>query len=792
MIQNYLKVALRNVFKDRLHAVINIAGLTIGLTSFMLISLYLQYELSYETHHEKADRIYRISMRQKGNDFRGSDRFAVTPMPLAPAMKEKFPEVEAATTLQTQRSLLAHQEKVFNEPGLFADEQVFDIFTFPVIQGAGAEALTDPGNILLTRSLAEKFFSDENPIGKTLLFENERLLTVRGVLEDVPTNQHFTFNYLTSVKNLPYYNSDIGRWNSNNYRTYITLGSHYDYRDLEAKMNVFDKDLDAAYQNVPFEPSFFLQPLLDIHLHSRINLEMGANGDIRYIYLFISIAFIILILASINYMNLATARSVRRAKEVGVRKVLGARRRQLVLQFLAESFLLTIISFLAAIALVDVVLPLYSRILDKDIPFHIIGNQLIFVGMIVAALVLGGLSGLYPALFLSGVKPVKAFRGGFLKSHKEGALLRNFLVTGQFTTAIILAIGSIVVFQQLQYIQNKKLGFSRDQVVYIPFGQPEVSRKISVIREKLLAIPKVEKVSIATVLPLNSYNQGVVDQWEGNEDQKEIWIYRNYVDENFFDLFEMEIIAGRAFSQDHPTDSIGAYVLNEAAVKALGWDSPIGKQFRDGQVIGVVKDFHFQPFNLAIEPLFLRYRQRQNTSNGNIIMKLQAGDIEGTIAGVQATMRETMPRIPFDIQFLDDSYNQLYRAEKRLGQTFGIFTFLALFIACMGLFGLVSHSVVQRTREIGIRKVLGASVPNIVELLSKDFLKLVMLALMLGAPIAWYLTRQWLQNFVYRVELHWSVFVLVGVLAVVLAFLTISVQSLKAALANPVHSLRTE
>lgn len=792
MLQNYIKLALRNLFKNRLYSIINIAGLTVGMTCFTLISLYIQYELSYDSHHEKAEQIYRIAMRQKGNDFRGTDRFAVTPMPLAQAMKEEFPEVEAATTLETQWSLLSSEEKVFGELGLFADEHVFDVFTFPVIAGMGAQALKDSDGILLTRSLAEKFFAGESPIGKTLLFENEKSLTVRGILEDIPENQHFTFDYITSVKNLPYYEDDIGRWGSNNYRTYIALRSGSNYRDLEEKMTVFDKQLGAVYQNGPIVPSFFLQPLLDIHLYSRINLEMEPTGDIRYIYLFISIAFTILILASINYMNLATAGAARRAKEVGVRKVLGARRRQLVFQFLGESFMLTLISFLVAIALVDLLLPVYSRMLDKTILFSLTGNRLIFIGMITAALLIGGLSGLYPALFLSGVNPIRAFRGSFLKSYREGTILRNLLVIGQFMAAIVLAIGSVVIFQQLRYIQNKKLGFNREQVVYIPFGQQEVNQKAGVIRERLLAHPKVEKVSIATVLPLNSYNQGVVDQWEGNENQEELWVYRNYVDEDFFDLFEMEIIAGRAFSPNYPTDSVGSYVLNEAAVKALGWDSAVGKQFRDGQVIGVVKDFHFQPFNLAIEPLFLAYRQRQDRRNGNIVMKLNSGDIEETVAGVRETMKEILPHIPFDVHFLDESYNQLYRAEKRLGQAFGLFTFLALFIACIGMFGLVSHTVLQRTKEIGIRKVLGASVLNIVELLSKDFLRLVLLSLVLGAPIAWHFMRQWLQNFVYRVELHWAVFVLVGALAIGLAFLTVSVQGVKAARANPVQSLRAE
>ena len=762
------------------------------MTCFILITLYIQYELSYDKHHEKADRIYRVIQQQKGNDFRGTDLFALAPMPLVPTLKEGFPEVEAATTLQISDALLSHNEEVFSEQGLFSDEFVFDVFTFPVLKGDGKKALKDPNAILLTESLAKKYFADEPAIGKTLLFENDRPLTVKGIIQDIPDNQHFGFDYITSFKNLPYYEQDLGRWNSNNYRAYVVLPEGYDYKELEEKMTAFDEYTEAAYSSAPFGPKFFLQPILDIHLRSRINFEMSANGDIRYVYLFASIAFIILLLASINYMNLATARSARRAKEVGMRKVLGARKGQLINQMLGESFFLTIISFLVALTLVDILLPAFNQLLDKPIPFHIIGNSWILVVMFSAALLVGGLSGLYPAVFLSAVSPIKAFRGTFLKNYKEGAVLRNILVIGQFTTAIVLAIGSVVIYQQLQFIQNKKLGFNRDQVVYIPFGQQEVNKKATTIKAELLDHPQIEKVSFATVLPLNSYNQGVENSWEGNVNQEELWIYRNYVDYDFFDLFEIELLEGRNFSPDYPTDTTATYILNESAVKALGWESPIGKQFRDGQVIGVVKDFHFQPFDLAIEPLWITFRNSGNSFNGNIVMKVNMDDLDGALAHIQQTMKTLLPQMPFEHRFLDDSYNQLYQSEKRFGQAFNIFTLLALFIACIGLFGLVSHNVLQRTKEIGIRKVLGASVTNIVELLSKDFLKLVIVALFLAAPIAWYAMRQWLENFAYRIELQWWVFALAGILAIGIAFLTVSLQSVKAALANPVESLRNE
>ncbi|MEN0047429.1 MAG: ABC transporter permease, partial [Bacteroidota bacterium] len=447
MFQNYLKSAFRNLSKNKMYTLINILGLTVGMTCFVLIALYVQYEMSYDQQHEDANQIYRIAQQQKGNTFKGTDHFAVAPMPITAALMNEFPEVEVATTINLNRHLFSLEEKIFFERGMYADEYVFDVFTIPVLEGEGKTALKDPNAILLTRKLAQKYFGATSPIGQTLLLQNERLVTVKGVIEDVPDNQHFTYDYIWAIQNYPEYDRDQERWGSNNYKAYVKLQEGVNHQDFAVKMNVtFAKRVADAYSNAPFSAKYFLDPLKDVHLYSNINFEPGKNSDIRYIYLFTSIAFIILLLAAINYMNLATARSARRSKEVGVRKVLGAKKGQLIYQLLGESFLLTLLSFTLAIALASFLLPLFSQLVGIKIPFQIVGNQWLFAGMLVTALLVGGLSGLYPSVVLSSINPVKAFRGSVNKSYKDGTSLRNILVIGQFVTAIVLGTGGMIVY----------------------------------------------------------------------------------------------------------------------------------------------------------------------------------------------------------------------------------------------------------------------------------------------------------------------------------------------------------
>ncbi|PIA81723.1 hypothetical protein BFR04_13395 [Gaetbulibacter sp. 4G1] len=795
MLRNYFKIAWRSLIKNKLYSVINLTGLTIGMVCFILIALYIQFELSYEAHHEKADRIYNIVQQQKGNDYRGTDLFAVAPMPMRNALKEDFQEVEAVTNVNIRGSLLIHNDKSFSERGLYTDEDFFNVFTVPVIEGIGKEALKDPDIILLTESLAKKIFGNAPPLNQTIVLNSLQSLTVKGIIADTPKNQHFDYDYIVSNKLSSTFLADENNWSSNNYHSYLLLSKGADYKNLEANLSIYDKFTKPIYESVglKFFPQFFLRPLKNIHLYSNMNVEMSQNGDIKYVYLFGLIGLIIIVLASINYMNLATSKSAERAKEVGVSKVLGARKGHLIMQFLGESFLFTLFSFLIALCLSLLLLPAYNVLLGKDIPFTILGSWWVLVGMLLIALLLGVLSGLYPALFLSGVSPVKALKGNFLKNHKKGELLRNSLVIGQFVVAIALAIGSVIIHQQLGFIQNKKLGYNKDMVVHVPYWEKQISEKEEVIKAELLNHSKIDKVSISTQIPLDLTSQGPVREWEGNVDNKEMWIYRSYVDYNFMELFEMELIEGRGFSREFATDSSEAYILNESAVKKLGWKTAVGKKFDDGRVIGVIKDFHLQTFDFAIEPLYMTLRRQHFTRNfGHVILKIKMDDFENTKLFIEKTMKAVVPLAPYEVRFMEDSYIALYEEERRLGKAFNIFTLLALFIAGMGLFGLVSFQVLQRTKEIGIRKVLGSSITGIVTLLVKDFLRLVIMALLIATPIAYYFMYNWLQGYAYSIDIEWWVFVLVGFLACGVAFATISFQSIKAARSNPIKSLKTE
>ncbi len=800
MFSSYFKIAWRRLFKQKLYSLINVTGMTIGMTCFILLALYIQYELSYDLQHEKAEQIYRVAQSQEGNTFRGTNQFAVSPMLLAPAMKAQIPTIEGATTVTTLTTLFKKDGQALYEVGLYADSALFDVFTYPVVEGDAKAALQDKDAIILTETMAKKYFGHESPLGQMIEQRNKRMVTVKAVIKDIPKNQHLGFGFIKSIENYGEYVEDRerGRWSSNNYWTYALIKADADLGKIEEAMIPYSKKATAelAKFNLPFTIRYFLQPLTDIHLRSNINAEVGGNGDIRYIYLSASIAFIILLLALINYMNLATARTAQRGKEVGVRKVLGAMRQQLINQFMLESTLLTGISLVAAIMLAYYLMPFFNELLSLEIPFEIVGNPMLIFGLLGIALLLGICAGFYPAILFSAVSPLTSLKGNWWSKGKgNGRFMRNLLVIGQFTAAIILAISSVIIYQQLQFIQAKKLGYNREQIVFVPYRNQNIFSKTATIRSELQKHSNIDKVTIVNSLPLNTTNKGLAMEWEGKTaNDGQLPIYRMQTDYNFLETFEMELIEGRNFSPAFPTDSTKAYILNEAAVKSLGWAAPIGKSFREGKVIGVVKDFHFQPFNLSIKPMQITFHQENNLRfYGNIVMKMKVDEnAETTIAHIEETLKTLLPEVTFNLNYLDDAYNNLYQNEQRFGNAFTIFTLIALFIACIGLFGLVTHSVLLRTKEIGIRKVLGASVTNLVSLVAKDFLKLVIISTIIAVPLAWWSMNAWLQDFVYRIEINWWVFVIVGLVAILIAFVTIGTQSLKAALSNPVAAIKSE
>jgi len=794
MIKNYFKIAWRNLRKNKVYSFINLLGLTIGMTCFILIAFYIQYEISHDKHFANSDRIYRIVQQQEGNAYRGTDFFALAPIPLGTAMLSDFPEVEYVTNLNVWTSLLVNGENSFSERGLFTDSSFFDVFETNVLSGSGKEALEDTNSILLTESLSEKIFGANASIGKTILYNSKELI-VKGIIADPPPNQHFTYSFIASSATSTQFARDRTDWVSNNYHSYLLLKEGQDYTALEAKMSGYEKITKPAYKSHGFQfyPQFSLQPLKDIYLRSKMNKEIQVNGDIKFLYFFGLLALIILALASINYMNLATSRSVLRTKEVGVFKALGAGKRNLVFQYLSESILLTIFSFVIAIFLVIMFLPEFNAIIGKEIPLNMIDNGWILIGMLSIAILVGSLSGLYPAIFLSSINTVNALKGKGFNTNKGTSLLRNSLVVGQFAVAMGLITGSFIITQQLQFIQEKKLGYNKEHVVHMSYFNQDIAKKEAVIKSELLNHPKIHKVSISTQLPISVTSQGPISNWEGNLNQEQLYIYRTYVDYNFLDLFEMNMVEGRGFSEKIASDSTDAFILNEAAVKKLGWKSAVGKQFNEGNVIGVVEDFHLQTFDLSIEPLFMKIRNESwSKSYGQVILKISLDDYEGTKAFIENTMKQVAPLELFELKFLDDTYLSLYDKEKKLGEAFNIFAILALFIAGMGLFGLVSFHVFQRTKEIGVRKVLGASVYGIIRLIAKEFLKLIGVALLIAIPLSYYLMSNWLQEYIYRIDLKWWVFASAGIIVVSIALLTVIMQALKAATANPIKSLRTE
>ena len=761
----------------------------------MLIMLYVTDELSFDKQHENADQIYRVIQHQKDNFYEGSDLAAVSALPLAPALRQDFPEVEKAAVLrETSNILFKTQQKSFYSSGLYADEYFSEVFTFPVVEGIGSEALKTKDAIILTESLARKYFGFQanysKLIGKTILLDEDKPMTVKGIIEDPKPNQHFHFDFLISLKNHRRYQREENSWKNNSYYTYIILKEGTNPVNFEEKLLPLSQTYEDGKGNSYSVSTFLLQKLTDIHLDSHINFGMEASGDIRYVYTFSLIGLIILLLAAINYMNLATARSGKRAKEVGMRKVIGAKRSELVYQFLGESFLFTFFSFLLAIGFMELLLPAYNQLLGKEITFNWFQQWEISLGMFSFSLLIGLLSGLYPALFISALTPIKALKGTVEKSYKSGSILRNGLVIGQFTATVILALGSFIVYQQLDYIQNKKLGLNKEQIVLLPMRGDAISDNASVLKQELLTNPNIKSTSFFNFYPITIRSSNVITSWEGNHTEEQIMIYYQEIDHEYLNLFEIELAEGRNFSLDRSSDYTIGYILNEAALRTLGWKTAVGKKFDDGIVVGVVKDYHFQRLNHLIEPLYMEMIPPEEARR--FAVKIQGDKIEEALAHIEESVQKIAPEVPFTYEFMDEAYNKMYNSEKRFGKTFSIFTILALLIASLGLWSLASFMTERRIKEIGIRKVLGASVGQIVTMLWSGLLKPIILAILIGTPIAYYLTTIWLEDFAYKIELTPEMFMFINMGTLLIACGTVSYHSIKSAIRNPVESLRSE
>ncbi|MBN8576166.1 MAG: ABC transporter permease [Cytophagales bacterium] len=796
MFENYFKIASRNLLKQKLYSGINIAGLTLGLTCFMVIILYVQHEFSYDNFYPNTDRIYHVYQKQAGNVFMGTDYFAVTPAQLAHVMQEECPEVTHATSVQQTSGLLSHNETNFWQEGIAADAEFFNVFRIPFNEGNPQTALMDGRSIVLTQTLAQTIFGDQDPIGKAFRYQGgEEDFTVTGIVPDPPANASFKYSFVIHLLYSKGYAEEIKRtgWSNNSYYTFFELEEAATIPALENRFVALLKkyQLPEDYAEYPFKDQYFAQSLIDSYFQTGVNFDLGQKGNLKVIYAYAAVALIVLLLACVNYMNLAVARSVKRAREVGLRKVVGAVRQQLVAQFLGESVLIALFALLLAIGLTYAVLPYFGKIVERPVEFNLLSNPWVLPGLLLLVLGVGLLSGSYPALAMSALKPVDVLK---TKSDIKisGFSLQQFLIVFQFVASIVLIISSVVIYRQLNFMKNKELGYDKENVVTIWIRDRALRNKFEILGSEWQQHPGVVHSTMVTSLPADISSSTLIKKTPADKDQ--LAIYKWSVGTDFLNVFGMELVAGRTFSIEVKSDvQQENAIINETAARALGWtpEEAIGKQFeRDGAktIIGVVKDFHMLSMHLPIQPLMINY---EDSWGRFFAIKIKPSETPQTLSHIEAVVKKNSI-YPFEYQFLSDEYNKLYNSELKLGEVFGFFTITSIVIASLGLFGLAAFTTSQRTKEIGIRKVLGASVQQVVFILSKTFAWRVLAAFIMAVPIGWYAMNAWLQDFAYRIDVAWWIFALAGLSAFLLAGISIGYQSLKASWANPVDSLRSE
>jgi ABC-type antimicrobial peptide transport system permease subunit len=794
MFKNYLKIAFRNIIRQKGYSFINIFGLAVGMAVCIMILLWVRHESSFDGFHSEADNLYRVNSIWRKGDVKHQ---AVTAAPLAPSLKKEFPEiVDVVRFYNTQTWLMRYGRTAgYEENGYFADPSIFTVFSFPLVKGDPKTALSNPRSIVLTESLATKYFSSENPIGKTILVDNQYDFSVTGVMKNIPTNSHLHFDFLvpcTLVGKKGTMNwlaqETLVSWHNADFYTYVQLGQNTSGEAVSRKISGYMK------KTVPGSvTSLYLQPLKDIHLHSSHLIgNPPGSGNIAYIYLFSAMAFIVLLIACINFMNLTTARAGNRAKEIGMRKVVGARRANIINQFFGESVILAFIALIFAVILVELFLPAFNQLSNRPLVLDLSENLLVLAGLAGIALFTGIVSGSYPALFLSSFQPGKVLKGP-LKSGAKGFLLRKALVIVQFSLTVIFIIGALVIYKQLAYVQDKPLGFDKEHLIYTSIPG-EFREGYATFKNELLRNSSIVNVTASVSLPSFGRDINTEDvDWDGKAPGRELLIRGVGTDYDFIETFKMEMKEGRTFSREFSTDPAN-YILNETAVKAMGIDSPVGKRLtlmgNTGTIIGVVKDYHFRSLHTPVAPLVLRLYQPRWLNF--MFVRVKPGDISDVIKILESKWNDFAPGHPFEYRFTDDNLAGLYIAEQRIRAMFNYFTLLAVCIACLGLFGLAAFTAEQRTKEIGIRKVLGDSVSGIVVMLSKEFMFWVVLSNIIAWPVAYVVMTGWLRNFAYRAPISIFIFVTAGVMALVIAWLTVGYQSVKAALANPIEALRYE
>lgn len=808
MLRNFLNIALRTMWKNKFFSAINIVGFAIGIATCLLITLYVLDELNFDKFNEKANRIYRINTDIK---FGGAEqKFAVACDPIGFAMVRDYPQVENAVRFRNYGSSVVKKgnQNIKEERIIYADSTLFDVFTLPMIAGNPKKALIAPNEVVITESIAKKYFDNTQVIGKVLRFDNNTDYTITGVIKDLPPNSHIKFDFFISM--ISSRESQQNNWVSFNFNTYLLLRNNADPAVLESKFEeILNKYIfPQAKEIMKISKEDFLKsgnylhlslmPLTRIHLFSDRIAELSPNSDIQFVYIFSAIAIFILLIACVNFMNLSTARSANRAREVGVRKVLGTRRRNLVEQFLFESVLMSLFSVLMATAIASLLLPLFNELASKELTLSPFQHPFLLPILIAFSIVTGLLAGSYPALYLSAFQPINVLKGRLGAGFKS-SYFRSSMVVFQFFISIFLIIGTIVIYRQLNYIQNKKLGFNKEQVITIK-DTYVLKKQIHSFKNELLKQSAILSATISGYLPVPSGRSDNVFFPEGEIDSKKAVSMQNWnVDEDYIKTLGMEILQGRNFSKQFSTDS-SSTIINESAAKLLGFNNPVGKtittledlnnpnSLKRYTVIGIVKNFHFESLRQNIGALGLLLKP----STYAVSFRIKAGSAQQVIKNIESQWRKMAPGEAFSYSFLNEDFNAMYNSEQRIAKICIAFSILAVFIACLGLLGLATYAAEQRTKEIGIRKVLGASIGNIAGMLSKDFLKLVVIAAVITFPIAWWAMHRWLQDFAFRITINWWIFLIAGLIALFIAMLTVSFQAIRAALSNPVKSLRNE
>nr|WP_294796421.1 ABC transporter permease [uncultured Mucilaginibacter sp.] len=788
MLKTYFKLAYRNIIKNKANSIINITGLAIGLASSILILLWVKNELSYDKFHKNADQIYKLTC-----DF-GDSKAATTPAGLPGGLKAQMPVIRKTVRLAFPSStLVTFKNKKFDEKHVaFADSGLLDVFSFSLVKGNRDSALKHADGILLTQSSATKYFGNENPIGKVIMLYEGINLPVTGVLADVSDNSHIQLDFVVSMAAITPYISDLKEdtWGNFNFHTYIQLDKNFD--PTTANLNKLEKQIDKIYHKRvgDVKVTYQLQPLTSIHLAPEMKYDLPGHGNALYVKIFFVVAILILVVACINFMNLATARSARRAKEIGLRKVAGALRSQLIIQFLTESVLIAFISLFFALIIVNISLPAFNDLAGKKLIISIADANL-WLSMFGIALLTGVISGSYPALFLSGFNPVKVLKNN-VKSMGGNLSFRNALVVTQFMISIILLVGTVVIYNQLKFIRDRNPGFEKANLLYVP-TKGFSSDKRQALKNELSKNPLTSNFTVVSELPTDLGDWTLDIDWKGKDPKAQIFMPKIAVDEDFVDVFKMTIKAGRSFSRSFTADS-NNYMVNEtmAATMGLTAETAIGKKlslnYNEGTIVGVLKDFNFKPVQESIQPLVLRF----NRNGGYMVLRTQPGQLEATVKYLGEICQELNPSYPFTFDFVDQDLNNLYKGEQQMGNIFNLFALLGIFISSLGLYGLSAFMAEQRTKEIGIRKVLGASVPDLVYLLSLSITRLILIAIAIAVPFSWYAANQWLSGFVYHIQVSWSIFVMSSIAALFIAWLTIGYESVKAAVVNPAKSLKTD